>query len=218
MKLKLFTSRKKDRERLVLFSKYKRFRYFFLIDNEWNEGIHENGKFYSLLNRSIITNLKDYIVSYRNGNIVYETQDFSQYPDGITFIPDGVENTAVFTKAELTEGNHLFKMKFSKSPIYPKDKDYYESTITNLSNQKVQVLKFGGFVEIDSNKYALKTITGDFFSSSDFNNWYMDSTDLWIENNETIFDPINYGGNNSFWAYQIKTDSGDILWFGNYAE
>ena len=214
MKFRLFASRKKNLERIALFTKYKRFRYFFLVDNKWTEGIYKNGNFYNLIDRSVITNLKHYIVSYKNGNIVHETKTFSEYPDEITFMRYGGENKTVFTKAELTDGNSLFKMEFSKSPIYPEDKNYYESAITNLSNQKIQVLKFGGFEKVDSNKYVLNTITGDFFNSSDFNNWYMDSSVLWINNCETVFDPVNYGGNNLRWAYQIKTESGDVLWFG----
>lgn len=218
MKFKLFGSRKKDQERIMLFTNYKRFRYFFFINDEWIEGVYENGNFYSLVNRSMITSLKEYIITYRNGNIAHETQEFDNYPAEITFMQDREENHEVFTKAALTEGNSWFKINYSKSPIYPDDTNYYESTITNRSNQKVQVLKFGGFEKLGSNMYKLNTITGDFFGSSDFNNWYMDSPDLWIENYETISDPINYGGKNSFWAYQIKTESGDILWFGNNAD
>lgn len=218
MEFKLFGSRKKNQGRIILFTKYKRFRYFFLVNDEWIEGIYENGNFYSLVNHSMIHSLEEYIVTYRNGNIAHETQEFNNYPDEITFMQDEKENREVFTKAELTEGNSWFKINYSKSPIYPEDKNYYKSTITNRSNQKIQVLKFGGFEEIASDKYQLNTITGDFFSSSDFNNWYMDSPGLWIESHEIISDPINYGGKKSFWAYQVKTESGDVLWFGNNAD
>lgn len=43
----------------------------------------------------------------------------------------------------------------------------------------------------------------------------MDSAEGWIYPGQSVSDPINYGGSANNWAYNIQTESGNILWFGD---
>ncbi|MCE3296017.1 MAG: hypothetical protein K0R65_1731 [Crocinitomicaceae bacterium] len=203
-------------QKILKFTEYEnRFRYFLLIDKSWREGVFSTPDFFTKAGHQKITDLKHFIVTYRDGQIAYESAEFENYPKEISWMTEGRTNDECFTKEELTSGNHLFQINFSKSVIMSDDPAYYETKITNLSTERAKVIKFAGFKKTAVNCYEINNSTGDFFNAIDFNNWYMDKPDFWIHPGDTVSDPINYGGERNNWAYQVKTESGETFWFGN---
>jgi hypothetical protein len=195
-----------------------RFRYFFLIENIWFEAKFENNEFYSITNNDIISKLNKFIISYRNGDFVYGNFDFRSYPEQISWMREIPATGITIDKNTLITGNHLAEISFSSSPIFGKDSNYYETKIKNISSVKFKVINFGGFLKDANNKYQLNTITNNYFSDNDFQNWYMRSGQIWIYPNEIVSDPINYGGAQNNWAYQIETETGELLWISSIHE
>ena len=158
--------------------------------------------------------MTNYVISYRNGTLAFENGAFQFYPDELTDMETTAQDDIIFRKEQLTTGNHLCEISFAPSPIFKDSARYFETTIRNTSNQKFKVLKFGGFSKISRDSFLLFNFTHNYFTALDFNNWYMDTADLWISPNASVSDPINYGGEMNNWAYQFQTESGEIFWAG----
>ena len=220
--LALFTSCfniNEDKAILYKFAEFQdRFRFFFQIDDNWIEAKFHKDNFYSIENKEIIEKINNYVITYRNGNFAFENSDFKNYPEQVNWIVETEPKTISLNKELLVSGNHLVEISFFPSPILYKNQDYYETKIKNVSSKKFKVLKFGGFQKNENGTYLLNTITNDFFSAQDFQNWYLDSEKLWINPKEIISDPINYGGAMNNWAYQVETESGDTLWISSIKE
>jgi hypothetical protein len=192
-----------------------RFRFFFLIGGTWKEGEAVNKDAFIVDGKNMKSSgLSSYVITYRNGQLVHESKSFDRYPDALQDIEAGFPNETVFTLDELTAGNHLMAIRFEKSSVI-RNRKYYKTTIVNKSGERVKIIRFGGVREMGSATYCLNTITNDFFSESEFNNWYMDSSENWIEPDQEVSDPINYGGNGEGWIFEAQLGSGKRFWFSS---
>ena len=203
----LSCSNSTNQNTLKRFSTYnEKFRFFFRVNKNWYECTHNNGDFYDIVDNKLISNTKDFVITYRNGVFAYESKGFNSYPDQTTWMNELTPENVMLSKKELESGNDLATIDFKKSPIL-NQVEYYETSIKNISSKKFRVIKFGGFDEINSNSLT----ECYFFSASDFQNWYMKPNTKWIRPGETVSDPINYGVT-LYWVYQIETSDGAILW------
>lgn len=145
---------------LPRFSMYtQRFRYFFLINRKWLEGKCVNGEFYSIDDNSHIKNTKHFIVVYRNGQMAFESRKFRFYPEEVIGLDSFEPEVLVLKKEEFEKGKFFCRISYSQSPIFPEKPQYYETTIQNISNQKIKITSFGAFVETDDILYKLNTVT-----------------------------------------------------------
>jgi hypothetical protein len=203
-------------KQLARFADYPlRFRFFFLIGGTWKEGEVVNKDLFIVDGKNFSSyGLSSYVITYRNGQFVHESKSFDNYPDTLQDIETGLPNETVFKLDELTTGNHLMTIRYEKSSVI-KNRKYYKTTILNKSDERLKIIRFGGVKKVGSATYRLNTITNDFFSESEFNNWYMDSSESWIAQGQEVSDPINYGGNGEGWVFEAQTESGKRFWFSS---
>jgi len=116
-------------------------------------------------------------------------------PDQDRLIPDDLE-----------EGHALVRVEFGKSTREPSSRRHYSTTLTNISGERIRVLKFGGYTK-HGGEFFLHTITNRFFSAMTFMEWYGQKND-WLEPGESVVDPNNYGDPPVLWAYYCETQSG----------
>lgn len=203
-------------KQLIRFAEYpERFRFFFLVHGNWKEGKAINTEVFSIDEEPIKASLLSaYLVTYRNGQLVYESKSFADYPTIIEDMEIVSPKNTTFTLHELTAGNRLFKIRFEESSLI-KGGNYYKTTISNHSGESAKIIRFGGVTKATGDAYILNTITNDFFSESEFNNWYMDSPEKWIADGQEVFDPINYGGKDGGWIFEAELESGKRFWFSS---
>lgn len=128
-------------------------------------------------------------------------------PDWVRSVePATVPDRDELTPADLKLGQTLVSVRFGRSTAEPRSRDHYSTTLTNISDQRVRVLKFGGYLK-KGRMYVLNTITGRFFTAEDFKEWYGQSGD-WIDPGESVTDPNNYGSPPVIWAYYCETEDG----------
>jgi hypothetical protein len=86
-------------------------------------------------------------------------------------------------------------------------KPYYATKITNRSNQRVRIDRFGTFVKTGK-ALVLHTITGGFFSRQQFQEWYVLGDSLWLEPGQAVTDPNNHSKLGVYWVYFGTTAGG----------
>jgi hypothetical protein len=93
-------------------------------------------------------------------------------------------------------------------------KGHFTTRLTNTRTEAVRIVRFAGYRDAGDH-YALHTITGAFFTATDFREWYaVPDPEGWIETGESVEDPANYGALDSLWAYEVETRSGERFWTG----
>jgi hypothetical protein len=105
-------------------------------------------------------------------------------------------------------GSQHIRIEHGEKTIAKTDRDYYATTLTNISGKRVRVKKFAGFTKSDGD-YKLSTISKAWFSAKDFEEWYSTGKGGWIEPGGTATDGGNFGGHpNGFWAYWCENEDG----------
>ncbi len=88
-----------------------------------------------------------------------------------------------------------------------RQKPYYATSITNRSTEKIRIDRFGTYIH-KGKTLVLHSITGGFFSSQQFQEWYDLGKSQWIEPGQVVTDPNNHSNLNVYWAYLGTTASG----------
>ena len=91
------------------------------------------------------------------------------------------------------------------------------TTLTNVSGQRLRVLRFAGYVRTPLG-WILHTVTGGFFSADEFREWYGLGEGEWIEADGSARDPNNYGGPPVLWAYYCLAEDGTEFVAGGVLE
>jgi hypothetical protein len=160
-----------------------------------------------------------YFVTYPSGNLV----DYRCPTDNLplpawvkspakSVVPDREE----LTPADLTQGQALVRVTFGKSTSQPGSRHHYSTTLSNVSEKRVRVLKFGGYTKVGK-AFALNTITRRFFTAEDFKEWYNQKGE-WIEPGKSVADPNNYGSPPVLWAYYCEAEDGTKFLTGGIVE
>ena len=160
------------------------------------------------LRRYKIDEIKSWVVAYSNTAEILDSEGLF-YP-----LPAGVKSIMVqrdsqmpeFSVEDIGRGLRLVRIEFGPSPTHPeKSGRYYSTRLTNLSNEKIRCLSFGGFIRTGQ-RFKLSTVTRSLYSASQFEEWYAVRRGGWIEPRESVCDPSNYGGADSYWVYYFETE------------
>jgi hypothetical protein len=115
----------------------------------------------------------------------------------------------IFASIELTElkfGNTLLQIQHSTERTN-RHKPYYSTTITNRSTEKIRIDRFGTYIR-KGKALVLHSITGGYFSTQQFQEWYDVGGDGWLEPGRSVTDPNNHSNLDLYWAYTCTTASG----------
>jgi hypothetical protein len=126
---------------------------------------------------------------------------------------------AKLTLAELRVGKSLLDIQHTVD-AEDRQKPYYSTNITNRSAEKIRIDRFGTYTLLDGD-LVLHTMTGGFFSSQQFQEWYDLGENCWIEPGQTVTDPNNHSKVGVYWTYFGTTESGQefvagALWGGKH--
>lgn len=118
--------------------------------------------------------------------------------------------------ADLTAGQSIVYVSYGRSTAQPTSRNYYSTTLKNVSDRRVRVLKFAGYSRSGST-FKLNTVSRQFFSAIEFKEWYGQTSD-WIGPGESVTDPNNYGGPPMLWAYYCESEGGGQFVTGGVLE
>ena len=107
---------------------------------------------------------------------------------------------------DLKVGKNLLAIQHHRNPN-DRQKPYYSTSITNKTTEKIRIDRFGTYIQ-KGNTLVLHSITGGFFSSQQFQEWYDLGNSQWIEPGQVVTDPNNHSNLGSYWGYFGTTASG----------
>lgn len=211
----------KDNPLLHRFAAFEnRFRFFFLEDKEWVEAVYSDSIFTNTVNQKPIEHTQVFVVSYRNGDFIYKRGEENSLPDSVQTEIESDESflQKKFFKKDLETGSAWCEVIHEKSPVFKFQKNYFQTRLNNISDEKIKVLRMGRFVKLKNNEYRLFTPDMNYFSSENFKTWYTEDDSEWIAPGASVYDPINRSVNTSLWAYHIETESGEKYWVSKLYE
>lgn len=160
----------------------------------------ESGEKFSL------KDVSSFIATYPSGEILDSELLFEPLPIGVFYTHLQERRDAeILIPTNLEVGNKLLKVVHKK--VTERRKNYYSTTLINLSSDKIRVKKFAGYGHRHG-IYVLNTITGAYFSEQQFQEWYGVDEDGWIKPGQMVTDPNNYSSSNGYWVYFCVTESG----------
>ncbi len=115
----------------------------------------------------------------------------------------------IFATLELSElklGNTMLHVHHA-TERKDRHKPYYSTTITNRSTEKIRIDRFGTYTR-KGKAIVLHSITGGYFSTQQFQEWYDVGGDGWLEPGRSVTDPNNHSNLDIYWAYTCTTASG----------
>ncbi len=113
---------------------------------------------------------------------------------------------ATLERSDLKLGQSWLKIEHCLNPE-ARNKPYYATKITNRSTQRIRIDRFGSYLKIGKT-LVLHSITGGFFSSQQFQEWYGLGKNQWIEPGQTVIDPNNHSKLGIYWGYSFTTANG----------
>ena len=169
--------------------------------------------------RCKLTAIQHCIVTYTNGEIVYAEHPITPWPVGVHSmepVSKPVKDTLKLPDLEM--GQRFATVQHGPSFMPNLAKHYYSTTLHNISDQKIRVLKFAGYRLLKGNIYQLSTVTGAYFTAEEFCSWYGLGDKEWILPDQQACDKENYGGPGTLWAYFCQTESGEEFVVGSIVD
>jgi hypothetical protein len=137
---------------------------------------------------------------------------FDPLPECMTGLSKTDAQMSAFRAEDLRAGLKSVAIEFAPSPTHPYNKNYYRTTLTNNTNERIRCLSFGAFRK-SWFRFHLSTATGSLYSADQFQDWYGVRRSGWIEPNERVSDPTNYGSS-CYWVYFLQTANGKVFHTG----
>lgn len=184
--------------------------------SEWEKVIDKTDNFYITDKGKVKkTNIKKYCVLYPSGEILNISHNSLNIPEEAYWIADNdIADFKEFSESEVTLNSNdvCINMKESKNP----QSAYYTTEIKNNLNVRIFPIAFGDYIKKDK-KYLLNNVINTVYSDIQFKNWY-NCKNEYLAPGEIVFDPNNYGDNDSYWIYIFQTENGEIIKAGKYAK
>jgi hypothetical protein len=165
-----------------------------------------------------LADVKAFVVAYPNGQVI--DCELAGLPGlvGMTGLTPGRKwHDDVLRSADLEEGRTYVAVKYGPNKLRPKERGYYSTTLTNISGQRLRVLRFAGYARTPRG-WELNTVTGTYYSAGEFREWYGLGQKEWLDPGESACDPNNYGGPPTLWAYYCQTEDGKEFVAGGVLE
>jgi hypothetical protein len=153
-----------------------------------------------------LAEVRAFVVAYPGGQLVdCELADLPD-PPGVVGGVEGRDDD-ILHDARLEEGRRYVAVEYGPSELRPGEPGCYSTTLTNVSGQRIRVLRFAGYKRIPGG-WLLHTISGTFFSSDEFREWYGLEGE-WVGPGQSATDHNNYGGDLPvLWAYYCQAEDG----------
>jgi hypothetical protein len=139
---------------------------------------------------------------------------FGPLPESITGLNKTDAQMPPFRANDLRAGLKSVAIEFAPSPTHLNDKNYYQTTLINNMNEPIRCLSFGAFRK-SWFRFHLSTATGSLYSAAQFQDWYGVRRGGWIEPNERVSDPTNYGSS-CYWVYFLQTSNSKLFHTGKH--
>lgn len=154
-----------------------------------------------------LSEITAFIVTYPNGQIVDCNLRNLLLPEGITGLsPSAEADHDILALTDLQGAEEYIQVTYGRCPSRPNDPEHYSTTLRNISDEKIRINRFAGYVET-SRGWELYTVTNQFYSAEEFQQWY-GMRDEWIVPGQPVTDLNNYGGLPVLWAYYCECESG----------
>ena len=155
-----------------------------------------------------ISDVTAFIVTYPSGQLIDYEANGLPFPESVTGLSPSREPVFdILQLSDLEEGGRILHVEYGPSASRPDDPDHYSTSLTNVSEERVRITRFAGYSKTDRG-WELTTVTGAFYTSEEFQEWYGLGTDDWIEPGESVADSSNYGSPPVLWAYYGVSESG----------
>jgi hypothetical protein len=163
--------------------------------------------------------VRRFVVAYPSGELLDADPSSDNLPPGVHSMKAAdVTVSAVLREEEMARGRALVRVTYGPDAARPRNPHHYATTLTNVSKEKVRILRFGGFVLEPDGAWRLNNIGRGFYTAEQFREWYGVRGDGWILPGETATDPNNYGSRPARWAYYGETASGEAFVTGGVHE
>lgn len=166
----------------------------------------------------LLAEVKAFVVAYPNGQIIDCEFAGLLPPHRMTGLQPGRNKHGDILRADdLVEGRKYIQVTYGRSVLRPQDRNHYSTKLTNISEKRVRVLRFAGYIRMPQG-WRLNTVTGTFYSALEFREWYGLAQDEWVEPSQSVTDPNNYGSPPVLWAYYCQAEDGKEFIAGGVLE
>lgn len=156
-----------------------------------------------------IDEVRGFVVAYSNGEILNRYAAFSPFPGNLHFFEESKsQRWDVLDPRTLLEGRKYIRITFGSAVAHRNESGHYSTTLTNLTDEKIRVVRFGAYGRGRFGIYRFDTVSGDYFTAQEFRDWYGVDADGWIHPGQSVTDGNNYGEGDSYWVYECVTESG----------
>ncbi len=168
-----------------------------------------------------LNSIDSFYVCAPDGKLIHQEWIAKSYyptlPEQILTQIQGSLPADTFLTLDQTEsGKKFIVIEYSKSNTKKAGYTYFASSLRNISDEKIKIVKFGGF-RFNGAAWALQSVTGSFYTADNFRDWYQQKG-VWLLPGETVCDMANWGSPPSLWAYYGVTESGESFVAGKCIE
>ncbi|WP_394488111.1 polymorphic toxin-type HINT domain-containing protein [Roseateles sp. BYS96W] len=168
-----------------------------------------------------LTSIKSFYVTSHDGRLVHtewiaKAEWPTLPPDILRQLKQRLPARTTLGLGDLESGKPFLDVRYGPRKRSGDLQHGYSTSVTNISRQRVKVLRFAG-MRPDSGHWALANVTGDFYTPSNFKEWY-GLPGEWLEPGESVCDTGNWGQPPVLWAYYGVTDTGQHFVAGKVLE
>jgi hypothetical protein len=165
-----------------------------------------------------ISGVRAFAVAYASGQLLDAEQCGLPLPKGLSGLSSAsLTDSDVLRLDDLESGRAYVQMVYGPCATRPRDRNYYATTLTNISTERIRVHRFAGYRKCREG-WKLFTVTGQFYSADEFREWYGLGSSVWIEPGQAVTDPNNYGSPPVLWAFYCESAFGKQFVAGTVLE